>query len=138
LQSFAKGTYYAEVALRFIATAVAWPIILLNYRFKVDIHTIQMTISSCIVGRNLRLVLLLLLLASQGIANAHEQSVGHSLDSHLCSVCLIGHGLGAAIGANPDVPHIPTARAPNLIQPVAAVLISHNNYYLTRAPPTSL
>ena len=29
-----------------------------------------------LIGRNLRLILLLLLLASQGIANAHEQNVG--------------------------------------------------------------
>ncbi len=89
-------------------------------------------------GRNLRLALLLLLLASQGIANAHEQSAGHSLDSHLCSVCLIGHSLGAAVSANSDLPQLSAACAVGLTQPVVAVLISHRNKYLARAPPASL
>ena len=97
-----------------------------------------MTIHSNLVGRNLRLILLLLLLASQGIANAHEQNVGHSLDSHLCSVCLIGQSLNAAVSANSDLPQLSTACAAGLTQPVAAVLISHRNAYLARAPPASL
>jgi len=91
-----------------------------------------------LLGRNLRLALLLLLLASQGIANAHEQSTGHSLDSHLCSVCLIGHSLGAAVSANSDLPQLSATCAVGLTQPVAAVLISHRNEYLARAPPASL
>ena len=91
-----------------------------------------------IIGRRLRLALLLLLLASQGIANAHEQSVGHWLDSHLCSVCLIGQSLSAAVSANSDVPQLFAACAVGLPQPIAAVLIPHRNYYSTRDPPASL
>lgn len=97
-----------------------------------------MIMSPDIVGRHMRLFLLLLLLASQGIANAHEQSAAHSFDSHLCSVCLIGQSLDAAIGASFDVPQVPTACGIGLTQPVAAILISHTNHYLTRAPPASL
>ena len=97
-----------------------------------------MVISPDIIGRRLRLALLLLLLASQGIANAHEQSAGHWLDSHLCSVCLIGQSLDAAVGSNSGVPQLPATCAAGLTQPVAAILISHTNYYLTRAPPASL
>ena len=97
-----------------------------------------MKIYSNLIGRNLRLILLLLLLASQGIANAHEQSPGHSFDSHLCSVCLIGHSLTPAVNANSDVPQLSAACAVGLTQPVVAVLISHRNKYLARAPPASL
>ena len=91
-----------------------------------------------LIGRNLRLILLLLLLASQGIANAHEQSAGHSFDSHLCSVCLIGQSLSAAVSANSDVTQLSAAGAVGLPQPIAAVLIPHRNYYSTRDPPASL
>ena len=87
-----------------------------------------MEIYSNLIGRNLRLILLLLLLASQGIANAHEQNVGHSLDSHLCSVCLIGQSLNAAVSANSDVTQLSAAGAVGLPQPIAAVLIPHRNY----------
>ena len=97
-----------------------------------------MNMYSNLIGRNLRLILLLLLLASHGIANAHEQSAGHSFDSHLCSVCLIGSSLTAAVSANPDVPQFSAACAVGLTQPVVAVLISHRNKYLARAPPASL
>ena len=87
-----------------------------------------MKIHSNLIGRNLRLILLLLLLASQGIANAHEQNVGHSLDSHLCSVCLIGQSLSAAVSATSDVTQLSAAGAVGLPQPIAAVLIPHRNY----------
>ena len=97
-----------------------------------------MQMSLNLFGRNLRLALLLLLLASQGIASAHEQSPGHSLDSHLCSVCLIGHSLGAAVSANSDLPQLSAACAVGLTQPVAVVLISLRKEYLARAPPASL
>jgi hypothetical protein len=33
---------------------------------------------------------------------------------------------------------LPATCAAGLTQPVAAILISHTNYYLTRAPPASL
>ena len=97
-----------------------------------------MVISPDIIGRRLRLALLLLLLASQGIANAHEQSAGHWLDSHLCSVCLIGQSLDAAVDGNSGVPQLPATCAAGLTQPVAVVLISLRKEYLARAPPASL
>ena len=97
-----------------------------------------MRVFADLLSRNLRLVLLLLLLGSQGIANAHEQTASHSLDSHLCSVCLISNSLVAAVDAHSDLPQFSAACSVYLTQPVAAVLIFHHNYYLTRAPPASL
>jgi hypothetical protein len=97
-----------------------------------------MKVSATLLSRHLRLALLLLLLASQGIANAHEQTARHSLDSHLCSVCIISGGLIAAVDAHPDLPQLFAACSVCLTQPIAVVLISHHNYYFTRAPPASL
>ena len=97
-----------------------------------------MNLSSYILGRHLRLALLLLLLASQGIVNAHELGSSHSLDSHHCSTCLIGHGLGGAVNVHPDVPQVQVAQAPVSIHSIADVLAPRSHYYSTRAPPGSL
>ncbi len=97
-----------------------------------------MNVSSCIPGRYLRLALLLLLLASQGIVNAHELGPNHSLDSHHCSICLIGHGLGSVVNAHPDVPQAQVAQAPACIHSITDVLAPRGQYYSTRAPPGSL
>jgi hypothetical protein len=57
-----------------------------------------MNMTSFTISRGLRLALLLLMLASQGIANAHALDDSHSLEKDNCATCIIGHGLGAALG----------------------------------------
>jgi hypothetical protein len=111
---------------------------LLNIAARAAIHGLDMRISPNILGRKLRLVLLLLVLAAQGIANAHELGSSHALDSHPCSVCLVGHGLGAAVNAHPDVPQLQVDQALVTSRSIDNVRSSHNSYYSTRAPPQSL
>ena len=111
---------------------------LLNIAAQAAIHGRDMRISPNILGRNLRLVLLLLVLAAQGIANAHELGSSHALDSHPCSICLVGHGLGAAVNAHPDVPQLQVGQALVPTHSIANVRSSHRSYYFTRAPPQSL
>ena len=102
------------------------------------IHRSVMSTSPHILGRSLRLVLLLLLLAAQGFVTAHELDSGHTLDSHACSVCVVGHGLGAAITAQPDVPQLQVVQASVPSHSIRNVRSSHKSYYFTRAPPQSL
>ena len=90
------------------------------------------------MGRNLRLTLLLLMLASQCIASVHELDTGHPLDSHPCSICVIGHAGGAAIGAHAEEPQLQIHRAWIPSSATGDVLVSHNDYYRTRAPPATL
>lgn len=98
----------------------------------------QMNLSSFTLGRHLRLALLLLLLAAQGSVSAHELGSTHSLDSHLCSICLTGHSLAGALNVHPDVPQVQIALATPLIHSIDDVLVSRGHYYFTRAPPGSL
>jgi hypothetical protein len=98
----------------------------------------DMHISTHILSRNLRLVVLLLLLASQGIVNAHELGSSHALDTDTCSVCVVGHGLGAAITAQPGVPQLQVVQASGPSHSISNVHNSHKSYYFTRAPPQAL
>jgi hypothetical protein len=82
-----------------------------------------------------RLTLLLLMLAAQGIAVAHENGDSHELKSHSCSTCIVGHGLGVAIGASSDTPPVQVYQAFSPINPVATTLASRVNCHHTRAPP---
>ena len=111
---------------------------LLNLAAYPAIHGRDMTISPHILGRNLRLVLLLLLLAAQGVVNAHELGSSHALDTHPCSICLVGHGLGAAISAHPGVPQLQAGQAVVLPHSISHIRSSHKSYYFTRAPPQTL
>lgn len=97
-----------------------------------------MNLSSCVLGRHLRLALLLLLLAAQGIVNAHELGSSHSLDSHHCSICLTGHGLGSAVNVHPDLPDLRAGQAAVSSHVVADVPAPRSHYYFSRAPPGSL
>jgi hypothetical protein len=90
------------------------------------------------IGRYTRLALLLLMLAAQGIAVAHDIGDSHGLQTHPCSTCILGHGLGGAVNVHPDVPQVQVAQAPLLIHSIADVLASRSHYYFTRAPPRSL
>lgn len=89
------------------------------------------------LGRYSRLALLLLMLASQGIAVAHDIGDNHGLKSHPCSSCIIGHGLGAAISASFDTPALPFYRAFAPAHPITANLCSRVNCHKARAPPVS-
>ena len=93
---------------------------------------------SCTLGRHLRLAFLLLLLSSQGFANAHEQSSSHSIDSHFCSICLIGHALDSALDAYPNVLQVQVPHSLISIHSNVDQLLTHCQYYYTRAPPNSL
>jgi len=97
-----------------------------------------MYISPNILSRNLRLILLLLLLAAQGIVTAHELDSGHTLEADACSVCVVGHGLGSAISAHPDVPQLQIVQASVTSHLISNVRSSHTSHYLTRAPPHTL
>lgn len=96
-----------------------------------------MKLSHFTLNRCLRLTLLLLLLASQGIVNAHELGDSHSLDSHHCTICVVGHGLGAALGASHEAPAVEIRRA---VLPVDAILpaqVARTTCHFARAPPGS-
>ena len=98
----------------------------------------RMNLSSASIGRHMRLALLLLLLAAQGSVSAHELGSTHSLDSHLCSICLTGHGLAGAVNVHADVPQVQIAQTALSTPSIADVLVSRGHYYFTRAPPGSL
>ena len=112
--------------------------ILLNVAAYTVIHSSVMYTSPHILGRTSRLVLLLLLLAAQGFVTAHELDSGHTLDSHACSACVVGHGLGAAITAQPDVPQFQVVQTSVPSHSISNVRSSHKSYYLSRAPPQAL
>lgn len=109
---------------------------LLPHRPAIDIRRMQNI--SYTLGYNLRLALLLLMLASQGIAGAHELDASHLLDSHPCSICVLGHGAGAAVCSRPEAPQLPSALALAPSPSTSDVLVAHSNYYSSRAPPATL
>jgi hypothetical protein len=109
---------------------------LLNKKSESDKHASRMRIYSHILGRNLRLLLLLALLGAQGVASAHELEESHSAQSHICSICIAGIGLGAAIPVQACVPQVRVCQ--NAI-PVNTVNVSSTFYYQlysSRAPPS--
>ncbi len=91
-----------------------------------------------ILGRNMRLLLLLLMLASQGFAATHELSANHSLDAHTCTICVVGHALGTAISADAAVPQVQPGRIWIVAAEAGDLPVSHDTPYRTRAPPASL
>jgi hypothetical protein len=94
-----------------------------------------MNLSSFTLSRSLRLALLLLMLASQGIVSAHALSDKHLLDTHTCSTCVIGHGLGAALGTAHEALPLPIYRATPPLQPVISALAARVISHFARAPP---
>jgi hypothetical protein len=94
-----------------------------------------LTSSSFNLGRYARLALLLLMLAAQGMAFAHDIGDSHVLKSDPCASCVIGHGLGTAVSSSCAAPSLP------LYQPLlpactnAATPTSRTNYHPARAPP---
>jgi hypothetical protein len=96
-----------------------------------------MNLTSFTISRGLRLALLLLLLTSQGIANAHALGDSHSLETDNCATCIIGHGLGAAVGDSYEVPpaQIAGVLLPRLVS--VSVRVARNTCHFARAPPAS-
>jgi len=90
------------------------------------------------LGRYPRLALLLLMLAAQGIANAHEFGDSHAITSDSCATCIIGHGLGTAIGVNHEAPQIQVYHALITNHVIISAAVSRTHSHFARAPPASL
>lgn len=87
------------------------------------------------LGRYSRLALLLLMLAAQGVANAHDISGSHAFSSDACSTCIIGHGMGTAINASVDTPALAVSQSPVPVHAVTVTLASPTTGHFARAPP---
>lgn len=62
-----------------------------------------MKIAASPFGRYLRAALMLLLLAAQGVAAAHELNHWHGPSQEICATCSIGNGLDSPLAA-PQTP----------------------------------
>jgi hypothetical protein len=96
-----------------------------------------MFMTSFTISRRLRLALLLLMLASQGIANAHALGDSHALETDTCATCVIGHGLGAALGASYEAPPAQVACFSLLPQATVFAQVARTTCHFARAPPAS-
>jgi hypothetical protein len=110
----------------------------LHSKFNLVIGSGYMKFSAATLGRYPRIALLLLLLAAQGIANAHELGDSHAFASDSCASCIIGHGMGSAITGCQDAPQIQICHAliANHVIVSAAVVRTRSSF--ARAPPASL
>jgi hypothetical protein len=98
-----------------------------------------MDLDSHTVSRRLRtLVLLAVMLASQGIASVHSHDAFEADAPGVCSVCLIGQGLDAAVEACPSAVHLDSHAVQRLFQSSGDRPVSPINFYSSRAPPTTL
>lgn len=86
-------------------------------------------------SRFLRSALLILLLAAQGVAVAHEFEHWNQPSQERCATCSLTNGLDAPLASEQPVPEstsgpavIPECRAENLHE-------TRLRYYLQRAPP---
>lgn len=107
----------------------------LNSQSSCDISCAAMTNSFFNLGRSARLALLLLMLAAQGIAFAHDIGDSHSLTSDPCASCVIGHGLGTAVSSSCAAPSLQLYQPPLPAYSNAATPTPRTNYHLARAPP---
>jgi hypothetical protein len=82
-----------------------------------------------------RLALLLLVLAAQGFASAHDIDDSHALKSDLCSACVIGHGLGAAVSVSYETPTLQAYQPQAPVHSIAATPTYRANAHFARAPP---
>jgi hypothetical protein len=97
-----------------------------------------MKLSSCTLSRYLRLSLLLLMLAAQGVVNAHELGDSHALQSDPCTTCLVGHGLGAAVSVNFEAPQVQIGHLVIPTYSIPDVSVSRTQTHFARAPPGTL
>jgi len=78
------------------------------------------------------------MLAAQGIAVAHDIGDSHGLQSHPCSICIIGNGLGTAVTSSYETPLLQTYTTFAPIPVIGASLTPRINSHCPRAPPASL
>ena len=99
-----------------------------------------MNLVSPTVNRKLRTLLLLgVMLASQGIASVHSHDAFEADSSDVCSVCvIIGQGLEGAVEACPSAVHLDSHAVQRLFQSSGDRPVSPVNFYSSRAPPTTL
>ena len=97
-----------------------------------------MNMTSFTISRGLRLALLLLMLASQGIANAHALDDSHSLEKDNCATCIIGHGLGAALGDSYEAAPVQVVRVLLPRPVIVSARIARTTCHFARALPASL
>lgn len=109
----------------------------LNTSVNLDIYADAMKPFSFALGRYSRLALLLLMLAAQGITNAHELGDSHAIASDSCATCIIGHGLGTAVSVSHDAPQVQVYHAPVTLQSITNLAISRTHSHFARAPPNS-
>ncbi len=99
------------------------------------IHTGAMYMSAFKLGRRLRIVLLLMLLASQAVASAHALGDAHDLHSGTCAACLLGHGLDYAVGATHEPPAVQVSGAVVVVQAIILAHATCATAHPARAPP---
>jgi hypothetical protein len=97
-----------------------------------------MNLSAFQLSRSLRLALLLLMLASQGLVNAHALGDQHLLETDTCSTCVIGHGLGTALGTSYDAPALLVWHASQSLQATVSARVARTTCHFARAPPGSI
>jgi len=102
------------------------------------IDSCAMNLFSFTLNRRLRLALLLLLLAAQGIVNAHDLDDSHAFKADACATCIIGHGLGVAVSVCHDVPQIRLYQVWTPIHAITTTAVSRTQCHHARAPPGSL
>jgi hypothetical protein len=92
------------------------------------------------VNRTARtLLVLVIMLASQGIASVHSYDAFQTDDClDVCSVCVIGQGLDAAVEACPTVVRLDPHVLQVLFHAIRDRRVSPVNFYFSRAPPLSL
>ena len=91
-------------------------------------------------NRKLRTLLLLVvvMLASQGIASVHGHDAFEADGSDVCSVCVTGQSLDAAVEACLSAVHLDSHAVQRLFQSSGDRPVSRANFYSSRAPPATL
>ncbi len=90
-------------------------------------------------NRKLRtLLLLVVMLASQGIASVHSHDAFEADSSDVCSVCVSGQGLDAAVEAGSTAVRLDSHVLQILFHASGESPFSPVNFYSSRAPPVTL
>lgn len=86
----------------------------------------------------LRIALVTLMLAAQGLAYAHELGHLETGYSNNCGICSIGHGFGSSVNASHDIASIQVERALISTSTIIAIVKTRLPAHFARAPPLSL
>jgi hypothetical protein len=90
------------------------------------------------VSRKLRALLLAVMLASQAIASVHSHDAFEADSSDVCSVCVSGQGLDAAVESGSTAVRLDSHVLQILFHAIGDRRVSPVNFYFSRAPPLSL